>query len=103
MSQGTGARWTGPMNVRPTISDLGLSAGKKARLFRILYQHGLCNGTAAGATGLIFGRNVWQRGHEESLKFAGKLQEILVKYPCQSIESFASRHRSFGERMFLPS
>jgi len=58
---------------------------------------------AAGATGLIFGRNVWQRGHEESLKLAGKLQETLVKYPCQSIESFASRHRSFGEKMVLPS
>jgi len=58
---------------------------------------------AAGATGLIFGRNVWQRGHEESLKLAGKLQEILVKYPCQSIESFARRHRSFGEKMILPS
>ena len=23
----------------------------------------------AGATGLIFGRNVWQRGHDESLRF----------------------------------
>jgi fructose-bisphosphate aldolase, class I len=58
---------------------------------------------AAGATGLIFGRNVWQRGHDESLKFASKLREILVKYPCPSIESFASRHRSFGETMSLPS
>ena len=73
---------------RPTISDLGLNQGKKARLFRILFQYGLC---------------IWQRGHEESLKFAGRLQEILVKYPCQSIESFASRHRSFGEEMFLQS
>jgi len=35
----------------------------------------------AGATGLIFGRNVWQREHDESLKFAGRLQEILAKYP----------------------
>ena len=34
------------MSTRPTINDLGLSAGKKARLFRILYQHGLRNGTA---------------------------------------------------------
>jgi class I fructose-bisphosphate aldolase len=58
---------------------------------------------AAGATGLIFGRNVWQRGHDESLKFAAKLQEILVKYPCHSIENFPRRHRSFGENMLLPS
>jgi len=35
----------------------------------------------AGATGLIFGRNVWQREHEESLRFAGQLREILAKYP----------------------
>ncbi len=38
---------------------------------------------AAGATGLIFGRNVWQRNHEESLKFVGRLHEILAKYPGQ--------------------
>jgi class I fructose-bisphosphate aldolase len=35
----------------------------------------------AGATGLIFGRNVWQRGHDESLRFVARLQEILTKYP----------------------
>jgi fructose-bisphosphate aldolase, class I len=35
----------------------------------------------AGATGLIFGRNVWQRSHDESLRFVAALQEILAKYP----------------------
>jgi fructose-bisphosphate aldolase, class I len=35
----------------------------------------------AGATGLIFGRNVWQRDHDESLRFAGQLRDILAKYP----------------------
>jgi fructose-bisphosphate aldolase, class I len=35
----------------------------------------------AGATGLIFGRNVWQREHGESLRFAARLKEILAKYP----------------------
>lgn len=35
----------------------------------------------AGATGLIFGRNVWQRSHDESLGFAQQLREILAKYP----------------------
>lgn len=35
----------------------------------------------AGATGLIFGRNVWQRDHDESLRFVTRLQEILAKYP----------------------
>ena len=36
---------------------------------------------AAGATGLIFGRNVWQRPLDESLRFVEQLQEILIKYP----------------------
>jgi class I fructose-bisphosphate aldolase len=35
----------------------------------------------AGATGLIFGRNVWQREHDESLRFVTQLREILAKYP----------------------
>ena len=34
----------------------------------------------AGATGLIFGRNVWQREHDESLRFAERLRELLAKY-----------------------
>jgi len=35
----------------------------------------------AGATGLIFGRNVWQREHSESLRFVARLKEILAKHP----------------------
>src|SRR2546423_101478 len=35
----------------------------------------------AGATGLIFGRNVWQRPHDESLRFVSQLKDILAKYP----------------------
>jgi fructose-bisphosphate aldolase, class I len=34
----------------------------------------------AGATGLIFGRNVWQREHGESLRFATQLKDIMAKY-----------------------
>jgi len=34
----------------------------------------------AGATGLIFGRNVWQREHGESLRFAAQLKDIMAKY-----------------------
>ena len=37
----------------------------------------------AGATGLIFGRNVWQREHDESMRFVARLREILAKYPSQ--------------------
>jgi class I fructose-bisphosphate aldolase len=35
----------------------------------------------AGGTGLIFGRNVWQREYDESLRFVDQLKEILAKYP----------------------
>ncbi|HLI40838.1 MAG TPA: hypothetical protein VKV35_04255, partial [Streptosporangiaceae bacterium] len=35
----------------------------------------------AGATGLIFGRNVLQRPHDESLRLVAQLKEILAKYP----------------------
>jgi fructose-bisphosphate aldolase, class I len=35
----------------------------------------------ARATGLIFGRNLWRREHDESLRFVTRLQEILAKYP----------------------
>jgi class I fructose-bisphosphate aldolase len=35
----------------------------------------------AGATGLIFGRNVWQRPHDDSLRFADALRKILDEYP----------------------
>lgn len=35
----------------------------------------------AGATGLIFGRNVWQREHDESLRFVERLRELLAKHP----------------------
>jgi fructose-bisphosphate aldolase, class I len=38
----------------------------------------------AGATGLIFGRNVWQRQHRESLAFVARLGDILAKYPHES-------------------
>jgi fructose-bisphosphate aldolase, class I len=34
------------VNTRPALSAVGLSAGKKARLHRILHQYGLQNGTA---------------------------------------------------------
>jgi class I fructose-bisphosphate aldolase len=35
----------------------------------------------AGATGFIFGRNVFQRGRDESLRLVTQLQEILAKFP----------------------
>jgi class I fructose-bisphosphate aldolase len=34
------------MNTRPSVDQLGLGMGKKARLHRILHEHGVRNGTA---------------------------------------------------------
>lgn len=36
------------------------------------------NSFAAGATGLIFGRNTWQRPYEDALKLMGELREIAL-------------------------
>ncbi|MFI7063649.1 class I fructose-bisphosphate aldolase [Kribbella sp. NPDC050124] len=37
----------------------------------------------AGGLGLIFGRNVWQRGYDESLRFVESLQQILSQHPSK--------------------
>jgi class I fructose-bisphosphate aldolase len=36
----------------------------------------------AGGTGLIFGRNVWQRTHHDAMHFVAALQAILTEYPA---------------------
>jgi class I fructose-bisphosphate aldolase len=56
-----------------------LSGGEKAPDEEILDR--AREAMEAGATGFIFGRNVWQREHDESLRFAARLREILAKYP----------------------
>ena len=153
VSRDCGARWyreVSTMQTRPSLRELGLNAGKRTRLRKILFDHGLQNGTAlflpydqglehgprdffanpqasdpayvvklaiagefngialqiglaekffwdyagddamyrkaeqamdAGGLGLIFGRNVWQRGYDESLGFVDGLKEILAQYP----------------------
>ncbi len=35
----------------------------------------------AGATGLIFGRNIWQRPYEEAMRIIGQIRDILLQYP----------------------
>lgn len=37
----------------------------------------------AGATGLIFGRNVWQRTHLDSMRFVAALRAILEQHPSR--------------------
>ena len=35
----------------------------------------------SGATGLIFGRNMWQRPFEEALDIVGQVKEVLSQFP----------------------
>jgi fructose-bisphosphate aldolase, class I len=60
-----------------------VSGGEKAGDQAMLDKAALS--MAAGATGLIFGRNVWQRGHDDSLRFVEQLRDILAKYPSPEI------------------
>jgi fructose-bisphosphate aldolase, class I len=59
----------------PLLVSGGEHAGQEAMLEKARES------MEAGATGLIFGRNVFQRSHDESLRFVAQLKEILAKYP----------------------
>jgi fructose-bisphosphate aldolase, class I len=37
---------------------------------------------SAGATGLIFGRNMWQRQMDDALALTGRVKEMLKRYPA---------------------
>ena len=36
----------------------------------------------AGATGLIFSRNVWQRPHDEALRISKEIRTPMLQYPA---------------------
>ena len=84
------------MNTRPRIDQLGLSPGKKTRLYRILHEHGLRNGTAIFLPydhGLEHARETSSatRPHLRAQRLPARarriaparpqLKEILAKYP----------------------
>jgi class I fructose-bisphosphate aldolase len=69
---------------RLAVEKVVASAGKTMVLFSggsklgdedLLQKAQIC--VASGATGLIFGRNMWQRPFEEGLAITQKVQEIL--------------------------
>jgi class I fructose-bisphosphate aldolase len=35
----------------------------------------------SGATGIIFGRNLWQRPYPEALALTARVHEVLARYP----------------------
>ncbi len=56
-----------------------VSGGSKMGDEDLLAKVELC--LDAGVTGLIFGRNMWQRPMESALEITGKIREIMAKYP----------------------
>lgn len=36
----------------------------------------------AGATGLIFGRNIWQRPYQDALRLSEQMRNLLLRYPA---------------------
>lgn len=39
----------------------------------------------AGAAGVIYGRNIWQRPHEQSLRFTAALRDLLAQHPADGM------------------
>ena len=54
----------------------GVKAGDEAVLTRTRQA------MEAGATGVIYGRNIWQRNHDRSLQFTTQLRAILARHPA---------------------
>ncbi|HVB45756.1 MAG TPA: hypothetical protein VNF47_24035 [Streptosporangiaceae bacterium] len=85
---GVPAAYQGDFSARQAISAVARSANRTLLLVSGGERSGdeamldkARESMEAGATGLIFGRNVWQREHDEALRFVAQLREILAKYP----------------------
>ena len=66
--------------VRSANKTLVLISGGSKDSDEVMFSRG-SEAMDAGATGFIFGRNVWQREYSESLRFVAKLREILGTHP----------------------
>ena len=66
--------------VRSANKTLVLISGGSKDSDEVMFSRGN-EAMEAGATGFIFGRNVWQREYNESLEFIGKLRGILAAHP----------------------
>ncbi len=60
-------------------SPVLLSGGEKGGDEEVLEKARMA--MEAGGIGVIYGRNVWQRQYEESLRFIERLRDLLSKYP----------------------
>jgi class I fructose-bisphosphate aldolase len=85
--EGLRKEYTGPFTEQQAVNAVVrsaartpvlLSGGEKAGDEGVLEKARLS--MEAGALGVIFGRNIWQRDHDESLRFVARLRELLGKY-----------------------
>lgn len=56
-----------------------IAGGTKVSDAELLERARIC--LEAGVTGLIFGRNIWQRSYPEALRISQQLRELLLQYP----------------------
>ncbi len=87
-TQGVPAPYERPYSVPQAVAAVVASAGRAQVVFsggtRADDETVLSRTRAAmdaGAIGVIYGRNVWQRDHDESLRFSSKIADILARYP----------------------
>ena len=55
-----------------------ISGGSKLGDEDLLHKAEMC--MKAGATGLIFGRNMWQRGWDDAIQMTGRIKEMLAQH-----------------------
>ena len=73
-------RWTQQQMVEKIVASAGktlvlISGGAKKQDAELLQEVKIC--FDAGVTGLIFGRNMWQRKFEDALKLTAKMQKLI--------------------------
>jgi class I fructose-bisphosphate aldolase len=57
-----------------------ISGGEKVDDERLMHRVSIA--VEAGATGFIFGRNVWQRPYDEALALSQRIRDVLLRYPA---------------------
>ncbi len=49
---------------------------------------------ANGASGLIFGRNIWQRPHDQAISISQQIKQIMLEHPFQGDDNLLATHSS---------
>jgi class I fructose-bisphosphate aldolase len=78
-------RWTLERAVEKVIGSAGntlviFSGGSRIDDDELLRRVRVC--MDAGATGFIFGRNMWQREMKDALKLTEEIKKIMMRYPA---------------------